>query len=420
MRALKRSVTVTAVFMVVTQMFGVGPALASSDNDECDFSRGDLEVTLGNDQSDIFINGERLFCFAQDGSASASVASVKSISVTMDDESRSTGTLKIYVDNGVGTTAAVWPSFETFDIDVTTRVTISGENVGGGGGNLRFTVGPKTVSFNGTVATSNAPSYLLIGGPMNDTIDGSTATAKLEVVGGGGRDLIKGGSGKDRLRGSAGFDTIYGGAGNDYVECGGEADLRRKQFEYGWGQDGDDYIYDCNVAGPGRGDDEVDFGNAGYIDLFVTYADVAGGIEWTYEDGEDPVTGGAAGDDRIEGYGVILGMAGGGGDDVIWDERTEEVYGNAGDDVIRTGYHVIPITDLLVSGGAGDDLLVDVSADGYDSVMYGGAGNDVLRGKGGEDLLVGGAGNDQAWGGPGEDTCGAEVVHSCEVLTRRA
>lgn len=56
--------------------------------------------------------------------------------------------------------------------------------------------------------------------------------------------------------------------------------------------------------------------------------------------------------------------------------------------------------DDIVFGGAGNDnLRGDAGAD----LLYGGAGNDILSGGVGDDILIGGAGNDTLYGGVGND-----------------
>jgi Ca2+-binding RTX toxin-like protein len=52
-------------------------------------------------------------------------------------------------------------------------------------------------------------------------------------------------------------------------------------------------------------------------------------------------------------------------------------------------------------GQDGDDLLLGGKGA---NVMFGGAGNDTLRGRGGDDRISGGDGNDLIFGGAGDDT----------------
>jgi Ca2+-binding RTX toxin-like protein len=74
------------------------------------------------------------------------------------------------------------------------------------------------------------------------------------------------------------------------------------------------------------------------------------------------------------------------------------VYGQAGDDIIKlAGAIRVPAT---LYGGDGNDRLK--GGKGAD-VLIGGEGNDHLNGHQGNDILVGGAGSDRLLGGPGDD-----------------
>jgi Ca2+-binding RTX toxin-like protein len=98
----------------------------------------------------------------------------------------------------------------------------------------------------------------------------------------------------------------------------------------------------------------------------------------------------------------------------------ENVFGGSGDDVLRGN----EFENFLV-GGPGNDVLVGGS--NWD-VLNGGAGNDELRGGQDPDILIGEAGDDTAYGGRGHDgvKCGAgwdqalrinrDRLDRCEVL----
>lgn len=73
--------------------------------------------------------------------------------------------------------------------------------------------------------------------------------------------------------------------------------------------------------------------------------------------------------------------------------------------VVLDGSGVPDGFDLVLTGGTGAD------------VLRGGPADDVLTGAEGSDLLDGGAGTDALLGGPGRDRCaGGEDVASCETL----
>src|SRR5262245_21978665 len=75
------------------------------------------------------------------------------------------------------------------------------------------------------------------------------------------------------------------------------------------------------------------------------------------------------------------------------------VSGGNGDDTISLGNAALPPAQLF--GGNGNDVLSGGS--GADQ-LFGGNGNDTLNGGDGDDILDGGAGNDRVVGGKGTDT----------------
>ena len=110
-------------------------------------------------------------------------------------------------------------------------------------------------------------------------------------------------------------------------------------------------------------------------------------------DGDDVIRTGA-GNDLIRGGAgndTIFARA---GDDLILSGSGDDlVYAQAGDDMVSD----LSGGNDTVFGGAGDDELsvgitLDVDAD--DDVVFGGTGNDVIRGRVGNDILDGGSGGD--------------------------
>ncbi len=70
----------------------------------------------------------------------------------------------------------------------------------------------------------------------------------------------------------------------------------------------------------------------------------------------------------------------------------------AGDDLVGVSHRIqIPV---LIDGGSGDDTLLGGRSS---NVLVGGDGNDILFGGSGDDILIGGNGNDLLWGGGGQD-----------------
>ncbi|MEO6092863.1 MAG: peroxidase family protein [Novosphingobium sp.] len=208
---------------------------------------------------------------------------------------------------------------------------------------------------------------------------GGTAYAD-EIHGGGGFDTLYGDDGNDKLYGGDGSDSIYGGQGDDIIDGGaGEDHLD--------GGDGDDWIY----AGAGTADGDVMLGGAGNDHLFG-----AGG--------DDEMFGGA-GDDTIDGglgNNLIYGED---GDDVIVSGPGDDtIDGGAGNDTIVFATAAAAITfDLAITnvqdtGGAGSDKIINVEN------VVGSAFNDKLYGDDGDNVLTGGAGNDLLDGRGGIDT----------------
>ena len=99
----------------------------------------------------------------------------------------------------------------------------------------------------------------------------------------------------------------------------------------------------------------------------------------------------------------------GGGDKFLMTDRSEIVFGEAGDDRIegRGG------NDTL-KGGAGNDTLYG-GAGG--DMLEGGSGNDVLKGAAGKDTIYGGAGADKLYGGSEADTFVFRSIADSKVAT---
>ena len=188
--------------------------------------------------------------------------------------------------------------------------------------------------------------------------------------GGFAADTFFGGDGDDFFYGRQGIDIAYGWNGNDVLHGADNDDLL-------YGQDGNDFVYG------GTGNDFV-YGGDGNDRLF--------GL-----DGNDEVFGG-------DGNDFVAGNAG-----------LDTLFGQAGDDVLRGGNDADELfggvgSDLLLAdggndishGGDGVDYIFDLA--GEESILYGDAGNDLLRGGSGNDEMHGGDGNDRLFGGDGDDS----------------
>ena len=102
---------------------------------------------------------------------------------------------------------------------------------------------------------------------------------------------------------------------------------------------------------------------------------------------------GGTGNDMVMGPAALHG--GDGMDHLMGDSGNQQMWGGRGDDMIE-GYG----GDDTVHAGPGDDHAM--GGDGRDIVL-GGAGNDTLDGEGGDDFVCGGTGKDALEGGPGRD-----------------
>ncbi|WP_233288760.1 calcium-binding protein [Streptomyces calvus] len=102
---------------------------------------------------------------------------------------------------------------------------------------------------------------------------------------------------------------------------------------------------------------------------------------------------GGAGNDMVMGPAALHG--GDGMDHLMGDSSNQRMWGGRGDDMIE-GYG----GDDTVHAGPGDDHAM--GGDGRD-ILLGGSGNDTLDGEGGDDLVCGGTGKDTLEGGPGRD-----------------
>lgn len=181
----------------------------------------------------------------------------------------------------------------------------------------------------------------------NDTLNGMTQAANLEIYGGGGNDVVTGGAGSDFLWGESGDDTLVGGGGADVLVGAAGGDSLS-------GGDGNDTVYIDGVdiffdGGAGIDALYITAGSGRSFDLVLTH------FEWIAD-----FTGA---DDIFDGSGTSVAAtvyAGGGGN--------------------------------LIKGGGGGDFL------------WGEAGNDTITGNAGNDTLVGGSGADVLTGGSGIDT----------------
>ncbi len=203
----------------------------------------------------------------------------------------------------------------------------------------------------------------------------------VTVLGGDGNDTLNGGATNEVFLGEGGDDVLQAGGGRDNVSGGAGNDTVR-------GQGGID------VLSGGTGNDRIDAGNEAN--------QLREDVDANFSISTNPATGAVT----LSGLGTdtVLGMFGTaylvGGDsnnvlDVSNFAGVATLFGGAGNDELRGG----PNADRLF-GGLGNDTL------------RGNAGNDVVFGEAGDDVLSGGEGTDRVDGGTGEDNFYEKAVTS--------
>ena len=186
-------------------------------------------------------------------------------------------------------------------------------------------------------------------------------------------DTIYGFDGADTIEAGLGNDEVYGGLGNDVLSGGAGSNLVD-------GDDGDDTF----VTGAGA---DTFVGGSGQDNLDASGSAAAVNIDLN----SGVMTGGDVGNDSL-GFGVD-GVIGSAFDDTLsgFDDfdptYTNQLFGGAGND--------------LIDGRGGDDLLEGGS--GNDTI-FAGTGNDTVDGGSGDDSISAFAGNNSLSGGDGADT----------------
>ncbi|WP_433827698.1 calcium-binding protein [Actinoplanes sp. CA-015351] len=191
----------------------------------------------------------------------------------------------------------------------------------------------------------------ILGSPKNDRIYGSNRGEYLD--GGAGNDTIYGNGGVDQISGSRGADTLDGGAGNDeligdFPPDGVGADVLR-------GGAGTDLVNYTGYTKPVT----VDLDGAARDDGQAGEGDTVGtDVENIYGgEGNDRLTGNAAANYILGGYGKDTIFGGTGNDELSGDGGNDYIYGEAGDDYLDgTDFGSSAEPDRLDGGALGDDL----------------------------------------------------------------
>lgn len=183
------------------------------------------------------------------------------------------------------------------------------------------------------------------GGTGDDTLI-AVGDERARFSGGDGDDTLIGGDGSDQLDGGAGADTISGGDGGDeIIDDPPAGPYSADRIDAGPGADWlwgiDRVVYERTT--PVAVDLRAGFGGApGEGDVLLGVEGVSGGSAADVllgTDGPDSISGGRGGDDLIDGRGGDDGLASAG--------RGARVFGGAGDDTLR-GYGTLDC-------GAGSD-----------------------------------------------------------------
>jgi hypothetical protein len=286
-----------------------------------------------------------------------------------------------------------------------------------------------------TVASTDAASTLIAGGPGDDTIDVLANNGDTLIQGGGGNDTFVVGSSSAataRMLKTINFPLMLdGGSGSNRLVVTDDADFTLSDWNLQLST-GESYglasIQQAALTG-GTGDNTFDvsawtgaatLNGGGGLDKVVSVIDAdalltdtsltrSNGSAFTLD--EIPValiSGGPSGNrlDATE-YSGMAWLYGGAGNDVL--------IAGSGDDYLDGGTGHDSLT-----GGAGSDALVGINGAGdtiragsgdaqiYGSLfvdsLYGGAGSDLILGEGGNDFISGGPGDDTIWGGTGNVT----------------
>src|SRR5262249_5012555 len=243
--------------------------------------------------------------------------------------------------------------------------------------------GVETLQFaDGAVAVSS-----LIAGDDNDnSLTGTAMADDLNGAGGndrllglGGNDRLDGGTGNDVLDGGDGDDTLLGGAGDDTLTGGAGV----------------------NAPDGGVGRDAASYAEAAaavHVDLGASGPQATGVGTDTLVSIEDVI--GSAFDDTLIGApGVVNHLSGGAGNDLLVDLGGDVLDGGAGNDTASYARSTAAVTiDLALSGAQANGATLI----GIENVV-GSAGWDTLKGAGGNNVLTGGDGFDTLMGRGGDD-----------------
>lgn len=268
---------------------------------------------------------------------------------------------------------------------------------------------------------------LLDGGNGDDVLDGGDDDD--EVQGQAGNDMLDGGAGDDALFADEGNDFLDGGTGVDYLEggagddtlIGGGEGVRDANGNYsggdllkgGAGNDtyhagSGDYIVDT------EGNNEIDFGAGVSADSIVTHFSDGSqaGASKAGTSSMDMLASATTVNDAVPNVSLALEFADGQTvfirdglinrtiSDYKFADGSTVVHSDLVGNTLADAVNLTAINGVAY-GGTQNDTLTAVA--GVNATLYGGRGDDTLRGNSGEDVLDGGAGIDTLIGGEGND-----------------
>ncbi len=291
---------------------------------------------------------------------------------------------------------------------------------------ISLTIDGRKVSWDGDSTTVDEDKKLIIdGGAGVDkiTVKGN-AKCDVEILGGDGDDvidlsgltvedgyavIIKGGSGNDKIFGAHGLNIIFGDTGIARIEDDEKTNSRK-------------FVVDAEVVADGAGDDVIignsDNGKDSDNNTIITRNFIAGGA------GNDRIYGGI-GNDIIFGDGGkvefdVAGVDDNAKKDIYKERATLEEYKSIAKAVV-TDNDKVKISRTDISADGGNDVILGGAGDDY---IYGGAGNDHvdggsdkdhIYGERGHDVILGGSGDDYIYGGSGHDVIFGDKLNGDSV-----
>ena len=284
--------------------------------------------------------------------------------------------------------------------------------------------------FGGFVIANGVTIEYAEGGSGDDIITGNAADNEIAgnagndaLFGLAGNDLMDGGAGNDHLNGGLGIDTLVGGTGDDTFVIDSPSDVLHEGVNGGIDEVVSSISYTLgahfenlslaesphnSIDGTGNGLDNKIIGNSDSNTLEGRAGDdfLSGGGGGDHIDGgtgEDTIYGGQ-GNDFLDG-----------GDDELFDFAATRQAATVGALTAAAGGEVAALR--IPSGDANPEDIVLAAppgepSTGFDDELRGGAGHDLLMGRGGndtlfgdhdKDILIGGIGNDHLDGGLDDD-----------------